>query len=556
MKKQGFLFGSIILVVSVILTKAIGALFKIPLANLLGGTGMGYFSSAYGLFMPIYAISVTGIPTAIAKLIAENSAFERFSNIRKIKRISLAVFALIGLAASLLVYFLALPFASYIVGTPESYPAIAMIAPSIFFGCVMAVYRGYYEGLRNMYPTAISQVVEASVKLISGLAACYITINYAADSPLEFLKIVNFFGFDCNTTEHLTSNVVLSVAAAAAIAGVTLSSLIGMLFLMLRQKIIGDGISKAQLLSDKITDRSKNIITSLMAIAVPVAIGSIVTNLTSLIDLGTIVKCLDQSFVNDPNNLIIPHMENTSNFIYGSFTGLAITVFNLIPSLTNMFGKGIIPTMSEANVANDKKRIKKSAENVLMVTAIIAIPSGIGISLLSKPILQFLFSSRIDEISVSYNALAILGLAVIFLSITTPAFAMLQAIGKPKLPVKIMIIGVIMKLIGNLCLIPIPEININGAAISTVLSYGIICISALYFLCKEAKIKIAASIFLKPLYSGILCGLSSNLVYGWLEMLLGNKLSLIISIAIGGLIYLLSLYLLGVKAENHIKSPF
>ena len=556
LKKQGFLYGSIILVASVIITKIIGALFKIPLANMLGGTGMGYFGCAYGLFMPIYAISVTGLPTAVAKLTAENVAFERYANVRKIKRISLLMFTLIGLFASVVLFLLALPFSKFIVETPASFPAVVVIAPSILFGCVMAVYRGYYEGLRNMYPTAISQIAEAVVKLCAGLGLCYFTIKLADKNPQAFLNII---GKLQNVTGIPIEELILPYSAAAAVLGVTLSSLAGMIFLILRHKIIGDGITKAEIAKDKITDSGKALASDLMKIVIPVAIGSLVTNLTSLIDLGTITRSLNTAIEKGPEYFIgigVP-LDEMSNFIYGSFTGLAVTIFNLVPSFTNMFGKGILPNLAEAWSIKDQKRIKKSVESVILVTGLVAIPSGLGICALAREILQFLYASRTSEILVSYQSLAVLGVGVVLLALTTPVFAMLQAIGRADLPVKIMLIGVAVKLIGNLVLIPIPEINIVGAGISTMVCYAVISVISIKCLCKETGVKLnIGKIFFQPLYAGILCSLGAVLAYSFLISHLGNRLSLLAGIGFGGLIYLFSLYLLDVITKKQIKSLF
>lgn len=556
MKKQGFLYGSIILVASAVITKVIGALFKIPLANMLGGTGMGYFGCAYGLFMPIYAVSVTGLPTAIAKLTAENSVFERYANVRKIKRISLLAFTIIGLLASLLIFALAMPFSKYVVETPEALPAVLAIAPSILFGCIMSVYRGYYEGLRNMHPTAVSQVAEAIVKLCAGLGLCYFTMKFAADKPQAFLAIIG----KLQSVENVSvEDLILPYGAAAAILGVTLSSLAGMIFLILRHKIIGDGISKEELAKDKVTDSGKSLVSSLMKIVVPVAIGSLVTNLTTLIDLGTIVRSLNTAIERAPEYFIginVP-IDEMSNFIYGSFTGLAVTVFNLVPSFTNMFGKGILPNLAEAWSIKDQKRIKKSVESVILVTGLVAIPSGLGICVLAREILQFLYSSRTSEVLVSYQSLAVLGVGVILLALTTPVFAMLQAIGRADLPVKIMLIGVAVKLAGNLILIPIPEINIVGAGISTMLCYAVISVISIKCLCTETGVKLnIGKIIFKPFYAGVLCSLGAVMVYTFLVSHLGNRLSLVAGIGFGGIIYLISLYLLGGITKSEIKSLF
>ncbi|MEG0614401.1 MAG: polysaccharide biosynthesis protein [Oscillospiraceae bacterium] len=556
MKKQGFIYGSIILVASVILTKIIGAFFKIPLANMLGGSGMGYFSCAYGLFLPIYAISVTGLPTAVAKLTAENAVFGRFANVRKIKRISLAMFAIMGLLASILVLILALPFSTFVAQNPLAFPAVMAIAPSILFGCIMSVYRGYYEGLRNMFPTALSQVAEAVVKLLAGILLCYFTLKFAETNPDDFLHFAEKISGKAGGT---IDGLVLPFAAAAAILGVTLSSFAGMIFLVLRHKFFGDGITSSDIAKDKVTDTGKSIVQALIRIVIPVAVGSLVTNLTSLIDLGTIVRSLNFSGAELSkiyNEVNIPPNE-LSNFIFGSFTGLAVTVFNLVPSFTNMFGKGILPSLTAAWSVHNTARIKKSVEAVIFVTGLIAIPCGIGISVLSKEILTFLYSSRQDEILVSYQSLAVLGIAVILLSLTIPIFSMLQAIGRADLPVKIMLLGVAIKLLGNIFLISIPEINVVGAAISTLVCYLFICIISINILCKLTKVHLnIGNIILKPIYAGIMCGATALLVYNLCENFFGNTVSLVVSVAISGGIYLIFLYLLGIFNKSVLKLLF
>lgn len=541
---------------SAVITKIIGALFKIPLTNLLGGTGMGYFSCAYGLFLPVYAVSVTGLPTAVAKLVAENAAFGRYANARKIKRVSLILFSLIGIISAGLMILTAGFFSEHIVETPLAKPAVLAIAPSVFFGCIMSVYRGYYEGLRNMYPTAVSQVTEALVKLTAGLLCCKLVMDFAVASPERFLEIIS----KLQPVENLTAgDLMLPYGAAAAVAGVTLSSFGGMIFLILRHKLRGDGISSAVTAENKHTDSGKDLLKALIRILVPVALGSLVTNLTSLIDLATIVRCLNSAIEKAPEYFIgisVP-MAEMPTFIYGSFTGLTLTVFNLVPSFTNMFGKGILPSLAEAWAVKDRSRIEKSVNSVLFVTGLAAIPAGLGITFLAREILEFLYSARTNEILVSYQSLAVLGAGVILLSLTAPVFAMLQAIGRADLPVKIMLLGVAVKLLGNLLLIPLPAVNITGAGISTTLCYLVICAAAVLSLKKVTKVKLQiGTVFVKPLYAGILCVMGAVPAYRFIFPHLGNRISLAVSIVIGGIIYLFALYLMEIRTKNQIKSLF
>lgn len=556
------MLGSIVLISSVILTKIIGALFKIPLANILGGTGMGYFSSAYAIFLPVYAISVTGLPTAVSRMVAENMAYGRYVNVRKIRRVAVIGFSLIGILSSLLIVLFASPFAKYVVDNERALPALIAMAPCIFFGSVMAVYRGYYEGLRNMTPTAISQVIEALAKLMCGLGFALLTVKYVEN---RYYMGQTIFGHTYNTLGGAQKES-LPYVAAAAILGVTVSSMIACLYLVIKYHVRGDGITKQMLQKDTSTDRMRTLMKNLLIIVVPIALGSVVTNLTSLIDLGTIIRTLrttiynNQQYFTENFSEVIKDditLKMLPNFIYGSFTGLALTVFNLVPSLTCMFGKGILPGLAEAWTVSDDKKVKKCVNSVVAVTSLIAIPAGMGIFVLAEPVLQFLYSARNAEIIVSAPSMMYLGIGIIFLSLSIPAFSMLQAIGRADLPVKIMGVGVIVKLIGNLGLMRIPHINVAGAGIATTVCYMIICSLSLISLKKLTHVKYdVMRLFIKPAFGGALCAISAHLSYKYLEAFLSLRLSLLISIFIGAIIYVVSLYLMNIIDKTIVKSLF
>lgn len=545
MKKQTFIFSSAILIFSAVAAKLIGALFRIPLANMLGGTGMGYFSGAYSVFMVVYALSVTGLPTAVAKLVAENSALGRYTNIHKIKSAALFFFGVTGLAFTVILILVAYPFCMLTAGI-ETFPSVLMIAPSIFFCCITSVYRGYYEGLRNMFPTAVSQVIEGLFKLCAGLAFCV----YVMHNPEKFDKVSAFFG-NCGTA---------SIAAAAAILGITVSSAAGTIFLVIRDKLYGDGISEPQIATQNNQRESTHtVIAKLLKIALPVAAGALVTNLTSLIDLVTITRSLSNAIEKNPDYFMkIAPSDNISmlpNFLFGSFTGLAVTVFNLIPSFTNMFGKGILPSLSEAYTANDRRAIALNTEKALLSTAIIAVPSGFGIFALSESILGFLFSSRPIEAKLSTIPMSILGIAVIFLCISSTIFSVLQAAGKPQLPVKIMIAGVAVKLVGNIFLVSVPHLNIAGAAISTLLCYIVIFIPSIYYTIKLTNIS-GHNLFVnlcKLCYCSVMCTAAAKLTENILSNTINTSLVLFISIFIGVIFYILSAFLLGIFTKSTLK---
>lgn len=524
LKKQSFIKGSVILIASALISKAIGALFKIPLTNILGGVGMSSFSCAYGLFLPVYAVTANGLTSAVAKLTAESCAEKNYKNIKKIRNISLLIFSAIGIIGTAAIALLAKPFSEKAAACPDGWLSVLVISPAVLFGCITAVYRGSCEGMSNMYPTAISQVIEAIVKFVAGLGLSFFVLN----NPEKVMP-------------YLPENTdIVTAAAAAAVLGISLSTLAGTLFMY----IFSVDFDKYK--NNKSPETSKTIFKKIFKIFIPVALGAAVTNLTSIIDLTTIIRCLDKAVKTSPEYFAenFPYIETVSisEFFYGSFSGLAITIFNLVPSVTNMFGKGILPALSESFTIKDKASVKLLSQNVIKATAFIAVPSGLGIFALSRPILEFLFPDRTGECTVSAPSLAILGIAVIFLALSIPMFSCFQAAGKADIPVKLMLVGVAVKLMGNLCLIPIPQINVSGAALSTLLCYAVIFVLCVIFYIRTSKVKLGIIKLLAPIFlSGAMCAAAAWLTYSNLN--LDNKILLPISVAVGGVVYMIASYL-------------
>lgn len=549
--RQGFLGGSLILIASAAVSKVIGAVFRIPLANLLGGEGMGYFSAAYGIFMTVYAVSVTGLPIAAAKLTAERLARSDEGGAANVRSTALALCALCGAAFTLLTLLLAYPFCAYMSRSPLSVIAVAAIAPSILFSCVTAVFRGCAEGRRNMYPTAVSQVIEAAVKLLSGLALCYAVLNaprsFFVSAEALIKRILPSGAIQAASADEL----VMPLAAAAAVLGVTVSSAAGLLYMVLRNAFVRE--EKLRSAPTLPTARE------LTMIMLPVALGSLITNLTSLIDLATIISCLKRAVEAKPQFFssmlggISP--EAMPNFIFGCFSGLAVTVFNLIPSFTNMFGKGAVPFVAEGFAKRDKTLIEQAVMRVFFTAGFIAVPAGLGISVLAPQILTLLFPSRRLEAFTAAPSLRLLGFGVIFLSVTSVLFAVLQAAGKGDIPVKIMAVGVGVKLILNLALIPIPEVNAAGAAVSTDICYLLIMLLSVKAVSGLSGIPLGSffSLLAKLFFCGILCALAAILSQNFLQNLWETPLTLFISVPIGAIFYIISTHLTGILTKTTLK---
>ncbi len=520
MKRQTVIKGSVILIASVIFAKLCGALFRIPLTQLLGGTGMGYFSSAYGVFLPVFALSVTGMNTAVATMTAEAAATGDQAGVRMIRSCAFRLFSIPGLIGSMILFTCAAPICDHLLGNPPAALAVQMLSPTVFLCCISAVFRGSFEGMRCMTPTAISQCAEGAARVICGVLLC----------RLALMQKITLGDKDA-----------LTDGAAAAILGVTISAAAGLLFLM----CVPFRVPKVKFSSAA----RKTIYRRLLRLLIPIAVSSLVTNLTTLTDLFTVLHCLTDVIRKAPSQFgytAIPSHDEaaaTANFLYGAFSGLAVTVFNLVPSITNMMSKSVLPAFAESYTKGDKSAMACDAKTALSATAFLCIPAGLGIFALAKPILMLLFPLRTAEVTVAAPPLMILGIGVIFLALTQPVFSMLQAAGNADQTVRVMLWGLGIKVVGNLVLLHLAAIHLNGAAIATLLCYAVILLRGYAVLKQKTGIEIPlGQICGKYLAGGVLCAVTAKCIYGVLAQF-GNAPALLLAIFCGGMIYLLFCYL-------------
>lgn len=556
---QNLLRGASVLGASMIIVKLFGALFKIPLGNILDGDGMGYFSTSYSIFTMIYSFSTAGLPAAIAKMVAEQSVHGRARDIKKLHELSVKLFLILGIAGTAVIFLLSKVYVN-LVGTPNAWYCVLAIAPSVFFGCMTSAYRGYYEGLRNMTPTAVSQVVEVVFKLVFGLSLSFAAVKIG---EAQFASGGKVFGAVCKTAAQANA-AIQPVAAAAAILGVTISTMIGTFYLLFKYRRIGDGIDEEQLRNSPRPMRAKVLVVRLITIAIPISIGSIVMNVAQAVDTVTIVNCLQFAFDHFPEkmqtifqNIISPEVlaaGTAANFIYGSYSGYALSIFNLVPSFCNIFGKSALPNVSACWSAGDREGTRINIESVIRMTSLIAIPASFGIFFMAKPILSLLYPSKVAEVAIASRVLSWQGISLIFLGLTVPLFAVLQGLGHAGKPPKYMLVGMIVKFLVNLVTICIPSINVNGAALGTGSCYLIILFLSLRGLRQVTGLKISFwALTWKQLICGFTCGLSAWGAYKLLTMVSSSHLMTLISIGVAGVVYVVMLLLTRALSRDDVE---
>ena len=557
--KHSFLRGAMVLGASMVIVKLIGMVFKIVLSRMFGGVGTGIFNTAYELYNPLFTLATAGFPIAISRLVSENITRKRYNDVKLIHKISVPIFIITGI-----ICFTIMVFGSFIyiniIKAPEAIYAILFLSPTIFFGCLMSIYRGYFEGTRNMVPTAISEVIEASSKLIIGVSASYLTIFFALK---EFDKNGTVLGKAYENAEQ-ARDAIIPLAVGISILGISLGAFFGFIFLLIRYKVKGSGITKEQYAAAPAPVPTKQMVKTLIKTALPIGAGSIIMSLASTIDVTLINMRLYSVMQTSPDELLsvynslIPQSVIDNGqvhiFLFGCY-GMALTLMMIVPAVTQVFGTSALPSVTAAWTNGDKKILKARMESVLRVT----IPAGLGLAVFSQPIMNLLYgnSSVVSEVEIAARVLCVMGIAVIFTSTSTPICSMLQAVGRVDVPLKLLSIGVIIKIILNYTLVGIPKINIQGASVGTLVCYIFVTIVGLCILCKETKIiPDFYNILIKPMCSAVICILLSYGFYRLLLLVMDNKFTILLVIIFAVISYAVTLIVMKtITKEDLARMP-
>ncbi len=570
-KKQSMLNGALILMIATALGSIIGALYKLPLTALIGEVGRGYFASAYQIYVPIYAISMAGLPVAVSKLVSEYVASNRYRDALNVKKLAGRMFLITGIAGTLLLMILAYPYAAGICEKPQTVWSILAIAPSIFFCCLMSTYRGYYEGSRNMVPTAVTEVIENVARLTIGLILSYIVM---AQGKKSFAEKGEVFGKAVSTEAEALSEL-YPIAAAAAILGVTIGTLLAFLYMKIRYKVRGSGITRVQLLNSEPAFTKQKTAKTLINLAIPMVISSLVLNISNLIDASLIQKCLSIALEKDYDTVYNMYkasldasgtlLQDTKTYLYGCYFA-SQDLRNIIPSITMSLGVSAIPALSAAYARKDKKEQKITVESVLRITSIIALPAGLGMGVLTEPILTLFYGGTNSQnlIPIAAPIMAVCNYCTFFFAISSPITNMLQSIGRADVPVKSLLVGSVAKIAADIILVSNPKYNIKGAVVGTILCYVIIVVINLVTLLRVAKVRINfVSVFVKPFACAALSAVVGYMAYYGIEHIFpasdystrinGSTVSCIISVVIIAVVYLISMLLMRGLSSDDIK---
>ncbi len=460
MKKNGIIGSAFSLTVSALLVKLLGVLYKVPLSYILTDVGMGYFNTAYSIYGVFYVLSSAGVPKAITCIISENKSNSEEVGY-SIYRHAIRLFTIIGLIIGGIYIFLS-PFLVSALSNEKALLTVLLIGPSILFVSTGGVARGYLSARGELLHIAISQVLEAILKLVIGIA---------------FARVGVFL------------NLELKYISALAIVGILIGSACSTVYMLCYIKIR----KRRNNIGQKLTIHKEKINRDIMKIALPITFGSFVLTFSNVLDVGLIMNCLSDTGLTDLE----------ANELYGNYSTLAVPMINLLVSLVTPLTVALLPRLVELKVGGRRNEFISEVEKTAMFTALFVSPCAAVYYFYSFDILDILFTSQ--QSAKGYGFLALLSVGVIFLCMINVINTAHESLGNFGITIVSISIAIITKFALSILIIKTTEIGILSVPLCTTLSNFIAFLFSFIALCKKGiKISIIKTVLL-PLVLAILC---------------------------------------------------
>ena len=431
-KKQNFLQGTALLAMATAIVKIIGAFYKIPLNAIIGEKGFGYFNTAYEIYNVLLMISTAGLPVAMSRMISQASSLKHYNQVRRIYNTARGIFLGLGITGTLLMTLFCRQLAAF-QNQPDAWAAIGFLGPCVLLICIMSTFRGFFQGQSNMLPTSISQVIEAIVKLIVGIAAAYLLLKTTGS---------------------------VALAAGGAILGVTASCLVSSFYLFGCFRKVYPDLPQTREEPRSFSATAKG----LMIIAIPITLGSaglqFLTMLETKIYMGRLLEFYTQAAA------------DTMRGIYG----MTQTIFNMPCAFITPITISIIPAITAQLTTGNELEAKATEESAIRITGLISMPCAFGLGLLAQPVTALLGGYTGDNLILATRLMTVLGFSIMFNALVLVTTAIMQAHGHASRPVMNMLVGGVLKLAAVFILTGNPNIGIVGTPVGTLLCYLAICV--------------------------------------------------------------------------------
>lgn len=524
-KKESFMQGVLALMVSQALIKILGLVYKLYLTNRpgFGDAGNAIYSAGFQIYALLLTLSSIGVPNAVSKLVSEKTSIGDHRGAHRIFVIAFVTFAVIGFIGALLLFLGAHYISNEWLQIPEAELTLVALSPSIFFVAIISVVRGFFNGRGNMKATANSQTLEQLAKTLLTVIVVEIVAIFSSSAIPEI------------RTTYM---------AAGANLATTLATVISFLYLYTYYKVRKKDLNRQIRNSVKYKRKStKRIVRDILAVSIPMSLSSILASLNKNIDSMTVVRGL-KTFMT----------EEAAKTQYGILGGKVDTLTTLPLSFNVAFATALVPAIAAAKASGDMKNGKKRISFSLLITMIIGLPCTIGLMLFAQPILNLLFPNANEGAFIFQMSAS----ATIFVVLEQTVNGALQGLGKSLVPAIALSIGVTVKLILNLILIPIEPSKFflggtAGAAIATTVCHIIALSIGFNVLRKNVRLKLGVKkFFVKPILATIMMAICSYSIYLLLSGIIAERLATIIAIISAVVIYGLAIIALKIFTKEEI----
>lgn len=526
-KKSNFIVQGSILAIAGIFARIIGIARRFPMEHIIGDVGNGYYSAAYEVYNIMLLISCYSLPLAVSKVVSSKVSKRQYKNAQKAFQCSMFFALVSGGLAFLIVEIFGDFVAKNFILEPMSALALKVLGPAILIVAIMGVFRGYFQGLGTMMPTAISQIIEQIFVVIVTIVGAYLLFQ-RGQKVGEILHNENYAP---------------AYGAAGASLGPVIGALVGLIFLVFVYFTYRASM-KNQMLKDRNTteDSYKQILRIIVLTILPVLLSTTVYNISNIIDIRIY------------NNVMIEKgMEDVRAYNWGVYSGKYKVLVNVPIALANAMCSSIVPVLTGLMVKEEFREAKLKINQAMRFTMIVAIPSSVGLAVLARPIIMLLFRGEID---LAVELLHVGSVSVIFYTISTLTNGVLQGINRMKIPVRNALIALIIHIIFLYTALKM-DMGVHAVVYANILFAVIVCILNgvaihKYLRYRQEYIKT----FAIPAVSSAIMGAIILGISTLLKDKVGNLILIIVSITVGVIIYFAALILLkGIQEEDLKKMP-
>lgn len=520
-KKNSFVLQAGILAAAGIIVKIIGLLYRSPLTSIIGLEGNGYYSSAINIYTIILLISSYSIPSAISKVIAQRLAYKEYRNAQRVFQCALIYVVVVGGAASLFAFF-----AAPVLVEDNAVMVLRVFAPTIFFSGLLGVLRGYFQAHGTMMHTSLSQILEQILNAVVSILAAYLLMKMAAG-------------------ENATKQAIYGASGSALGTGIGVLTALLFMFLMYR---LNSSVIRKRVERDK-TEKIETygeIFKVIITIVTPFILSTFVYNCSTSVNMKIYYKIMMDVAGLD---------EATVAIQYGIFATQAISVVNIPIAISSAMSSASIPGVASSYAIHHEKETRRKVSQAIRMTMLIAIPASVGLMVLAQPIMQFIFPQK-EALETASNLLCVLSVTVILFCLSTLTNAVLQGIGKVNIPVINAVIALAVQIGVLIGLLLYTDLGLYSLACANIAYSLLMCI--LNHLAVRRYLDYREEVgktFIKPGIAAIGMGVVAYGVFSGVNYVLKiSRISLLIAIGFGVVVYFVLIMKLGVVNEAELKA--